>query len=294
MRLKTLVLPLAAALGLITVRLEAATLFNYSFNQHILGWSTSVGTTSIGWDAADELGGEGSLKLTGISGTGTVSLQSPCVAIVAGTTVTYGGALKAIGGSGQARAVVQFFSSGTCSSSVGSQNQGLTAFFPSSTWNPVQGTAVAPAAATHARVRIQISITEEVPSAVYLDNAFLVTDTTCAGTPGTTCLNDQRFRLSATWTKPDGQRGAARIVKLTDDSAYLWFFKDTNIEVVAKVLDACSLNDRFWVFAAGLTNVEVNLRVTDTATGVTWESENPLGHAFEPIQDTAALATCPK
>lgn len=33
---------------------------------------------------------------------------------------------------------------------------------------------------------------------------------------------------------------------------YFWFFEEDNVEVVLKVLDACSFTDRFWVFAAGL------------------------------------------
>ena len=36
---------------------------------------------------------------------------------------------------------------------------------------------------------------------------------------------------------------------------------------LVEVLDACGLNDRFWVFTAGTTNVEWTLRVVDTRTG---------------------------
>jgi hypothetical protein len=67
------------------------------------------------------------------------------------------------------------------------------------------------------------------------------------------------------------------------------------VEAVVKVLDACSFPGapRFWVFAAGLTNVEVVLTVTDTATGAVKTYTNPLNRAFQPVQDTAAFATCP-
>ena len=51
-----------------------------------------------------------------------------------------------------------------------------------------------------------------------------------------------------------------------------------NVEVLVKVLDACSTSShRFWVFAAGLTNLESNLIVTDTVTGAFRVYTNPSG-----------------
>ena len=62
---------------------------------------------------------------------------------------------------------------------------------------------------------------------------------------------------------------------------------------MVKVLDACvEPFNHFWVFAAGLTNVEVALTVTDTWAGVEWTYLNPLGEAFPPILGTDALPTC--
>jgi hypothetical protein len=63
--------------------------------------------------------------------------------------------------------------------------------------------------------------------------------------------------------------------------------------VVVKVLNACAVNNRYWIFAGGLTNVEVHLIVTDTQTGIQKSYTNPLNTAFQPIQDTNALAVCP-
>ena len=87
--------------------------------------------------------------------------------------------------------------------------------------------------------------------------------------------------------------GAGTAVPITDDSGYFWFFDAGNIEVVAKVLDGCGVNGRYWVLAGGLTNVEAALVVTDTKTGAAKTYANPAGTAFRPIQDTAAFATCP-
>jgi len=122
-------------------------------------------------------------------------------------------------------------------------------------------------------------------------------DTLAAGTcvPSDTamCLNNNRFKVEATFRTGSAPSAAAHVFKLTDETGYFWFFTSTNVEVVVKVLNGCGLNNRYWVFAAGLTNVEVILTVTDTATGVPQTYVNPLNRPFPPLQDTSAFATCP-
>ena len=59
------------------------------------------------------------------------------------------------------------------------------------------------------------------------------------------------------------------------------------------MLDGCALNGRFWIFAAGLTNVETTISVTDTWSDTAKTYTRPGGPAFQPIQDTSAFATCP-
>ena len=82
-------------------------------------------------------------------------------------------------------------------------------------------------------------------------------------------------------------------MKLTDDSGYFWFFTSGNVEMLVKALNACTFNNHFWLFAGGLTNVEVTITVTDTVAGVVKTYTNPINTAFQPIQDTSAFATCP-
>ncbi|MGE5412993.1 MAG: PKD domain-containing protein [Syntrophomonadaceae bacterium] len=115
----------------------------------------------------------------------------------------------------------------------------------------------------------------------------------CVQDASTLCLSNGRFQVTAQWQKSDGTFGFGQAMPLTSDSGYFWFFDPSNIEMVTKVLNACGLNANYWVFAAGLTNVEVTLDVLDTATGVSEEYVNPLGTAFQPIQDTGAFGTCP-
>ena len=115
----------------------------------------------------------------------------------------------------------------------------------------------------------------------------------CAPDDLTLCLNNDRFSVFTRWRTDDGRTGQGHGVKLTNDSGYFWIFNSANIEVVTKVLSGCGLNGHYWVFAAGLTNVEVTLFVTDMHTGDVRSYLNPLGTAYQPVQDTNAFATCP-
>ena len=114
----------------------------------------------------------------------------------------------------------------------------------------------------------------------------------CSAADDVLCLGDGRFQLDASWRAEDSE-GDAQVVALTDDAGYLWFFEPDNVEVIAKVLDGCAINGHYWVFAAGLTDVEVALRVTDLDTGVVSHYLNALRTVFEPILDVEAFASCP-
>ncbi len=116
----------------------------------------------------------------------------------------------------------------------------------------------------------------------------------CTPGPTTLCLADGRFEVEVEWATEDASSGDGRAIPLTADTGAFWFFDAANVEVLIKVLDACSTAfDSFWVFAAGLTNVEVRLTVTDTQTDQVKVYDNPLNRPFQPIQDTDAFATCP-
>lgn len=107
------------------------------------------------------------------------------------------------------------------------------------------------------------------------------------------CLQRGRFRVEASWEDGQGGRGPGQSVSLTDESGYFWFFERNNVEVIAKMLDACALSRGYWFFAAGLTDVGVRITVTDLFGGEVKTYTNPGGQAFLPIQDTDAFLTCP-
>jgi len=64
-------------------------------------------------------------------------------------------------------------------------------------------------------------------------------------------------------------------------------------QALVKIVNACSYNDRYWVFSAATTNVEYTLTVTDTESQVVKTYFNPMGSPAPAVTDTSAFATCP-
>lgn len=116
----------------------------------------------------------------------------------------------------------------------------------------------------------------------------------CDGTATEMCLLGGRFRVEVEWGDFQGGSGSGGTVpESSDRSGLFYFFNPDNWEMLVKMLDGCSVNDHFWVFAAQATNVEYTLTVTDTETGQVNRYFNSLGTTPQPITDTAAFATCP-
>jgi hypothetical protein len=114
----------------------------------------------------------------------------------------------------------------------------------------------------------------------------------CAPSPTTACLAGGRFAVTVQWRTPQGGVGPGRVQPTSDRSALVWFFNQANVEMLIKVLDACSNFDRYWVFFAATTNVDFTVTVTDTATGIVKQYSNPMGQAAAPVQDTVTFEGC--
>lgn len=116
---------------------------------------------------------------------------------------------------------------------------------------------------------------------------------TAGAQPTELWLQDGRFRVTADWATGHGTAGPGFAVPFTDESGTFWFFRQDNVEVTVKVLDACVPPfDRFWVFAAGMTDVDVVLTVEDTWADRSEVYRNVLETPFEPVLDTASFDTC--
>ena len=99
------------------------------------------------------------------------------------------------------------------------------------------------------------------------DVADVPDDAACSAGNTALCLNS-RFQVSVSWTDPrTGVTGSGQAVPLSRDSGYFWFFNAGSVEMVVKVLDGRPVNGHFWVFDASLSDVETEIRVTDTASG---------------------------
>jgi plastocyanin len=149
--------------------------------------------------------------------------------------------------------------------------------------------------ATHFDFRVRAS--NSAGSSAYSNLAGASTDATpgpCVETGGAICVNNDRFRVDVGWrSAADDGVGTGVPLAFAPDSGVIYFFSESNLEMLIKILNACPLNNRYWVFYAATTNVEFKLTVTDTQSGKTKVYFNPLNNPAPPIQDTSAFATCP-
>jgi len=105
---------------------------------------------------------------------------------------------------------------------------------------------------------------------------------------------DFRFQLSVDFAHA-GVPGTGQASLATLGIAHggsFWFFSQDNPEILVKVINACSVNHKFWVFVTAGTNVGFNLHVLDTVTSAVKLYSNPDNTAAVPVQDTSAFP-CP-
>ncbi len=122
----------------------------------------------------------------------------------------------------------------------------------------------------------------------------------CVPGDATLCLDDQpgdrRWQLSVTFAtvQGGGHAGNGHAIPLASlgvsRGGLFWFFSADNPEMLVKLLDGCSLNQHFWVFAAAATNVGFTLTVVDTRTGRAKAYSNADRRPAPPVQDTSAFA----
>ena len=117
---------------------------------------------------------------------------------------------------------------------------------------------------------------------------------TCTPTATSLCLSNGRFRVEVSFNANGAPTAQGQVVPGSSaDSGLFWFFNPDNWEIMVKVLDACANYHRYWVYAAGTTDVHYVLTVTDTVTGAVKRYENPAGKASAAVTDSNAFQTCP-
>ena len=88
------------------------------------------------------------------------------------------------------------------------------------------------------------------------------------------CLQSGQWRVSV-----NHGGSASRVATYSNVSAVFWTYGSTNWEIVAKVIDGCAVNNKWWVLAAGASSVPFTLRVEDAGfcpRFKTYSSTNPI------------------
>lgn len=111
---------------------------------------------------------------------------------------------------------------------------------------------------------------------------------------GTLCLGG-RFEATALWRAAPGEPAhpAARMALVDRPGAGLLALRSgDDPQLLLEVRDGCATNGHYWVTLGGATDVELLVRVRDTATGRTWVRYVADGDDAS-IRDFDAFATCP-
>lgn len=263
-------------------------LVNGKFDGSLSGWE-SVGLNRNGWvpmsHDANPNSGAGRISPQSDSGAGL----RQCVQVVGGQPYVFESAvwLQPAAIALDAEMTVAFNVGAHCD---GSPTGSVVAESVTTTgaWDPLVWAEVAPAAAHSAYVGVVLF----GQGTAFLDDASFHRGA-CEPGLAALCLAGERFHVKTIWLTPDNKIGLGRTVPFTADSGSFWFFDPSNIEVNVKVLDACAINGKYWVYASGSTTVAVTLEVIDTATGATKQYTNPQGRAFQTVTDIAAFGNCP-
>ena len=249
---------------------ESRFLFTISPPALVLSRALDGGLEGVGFGVAG--GPSGRFAVIGSTGSSTLSTLDPIQAAPLGFQDLF---VQEIDTSGTLRFASYFGSSGTdlpiavAADSVGN------------IW--IAGEAGAP----------DLSLKSAIPG--YTKGGFLAKIATgtgtipCAAAETTLCLGGSRFRVEAAWRTPAaGGGGAGVAVPSTSDAGAFWFFSSNSIDLAVKVVNGTAFNGKFWVFVAGLSDIEYTVTVTDTITGAAKTYVNPSG-TLASRADTAAF-----
>ena len=103
----------------------------------------------------------------------------------------------------------------------------------------------------------------------------------CEEDEATLCLQEGRFAVQVEWDTPNepGVTGVGSPLPSlgTNETGFFWFFEPGNVELSIKLLDGRAINDSFWFFWGGLSDVSYRILVRDTVSGNQSVYSNPAG-----------------
>ncbi|MFN7941572.1 MAG: hypothetical protein U0X73_08215 [Thermoanaerobaculia bacterium] len=269
---------------------------NGDFSTDLSGWTVTSGGITATW-VDDPLAIAGAMEVVNTDAVdffGYNVVESTCIPVTAGTLYEFGTGYRNLGGDrpSSVLAFVLWSTSGDCSGAASQSETERTDGLPNA-FTAVTDFATAPAGAHSARLRLGLrKVGDGGSTTVRFDFGLLRLGATCSPAWGNTlCVGvDGRFRMRSAWDLGTSGFRQGQAFGLTQDSGGFWILNRDNVEVLAKVLNACDL--AYWVFLAGLTDFGVTVTVEDTATQDVRTYATSLGQAFPPIKDFAAFA-CP-
>ncbi len=181
--------------------------------------------------------------------------------------------------------------------SRGGSPQGM-AFAAGRLWMVFSGFEFSSADASHLAAGLSGNLFPQFPTpdgelSTFYTTSIFPTVVSCVPGPTVACLYN-RFKVEVSYdATPQNGSGAGNVILESPQSIKFSFFDTGNVELIVKILNACSPPfNKWWVFAGGLTDVGVSIKVTDTATGAVKTYANPKGSLFQPVADTTAFG-CP-
>lgn len=128
-------------------------------------------------------------------------------------------------------------------------------------------------------------------SAVFLAGGSFTDDSGCVPSATKVCLLGGRFEISVNWEDYQHVHRDALVASAgTPESALFYFRSPLNWEFLIKIIDGCSLNNKYWVYFAAATDVGYVVTVRDTqSTAPPKQYTNPLGTASPAVNDSSAF-----
>ena len=110
------------------------------------------------------------------------------------------------------------------------------------------------------------------------------------------CLADDRFRVQVRFRNQHAAAGSdpegvATALPATPNAGFFWFFRDSNLELMVKVLDGTKINGHHWLFWGGITDLEYDLEILDVKSGVSQTFYHPPGDLCGGAETTSFPAT---
>jgi hypothetical protein len=114
----------------------------------------------------------------------------------------------------------------------------------------------------------------------------------CTADSSTLCLFSNRFKATATFMRYSSNAiETASAHAYSDTTGFFSTVLSSDVDVVVKMVNFCSLNGSWSAYIGGTTDLEVDITIVDTSTGRTYHAANALGNRWLLIRDTAF--SCP-